>query len=451
MRQAHGLLLAFSALAWAPLAATPLGETCANGSCTVRLTAKQMLAHASMLVQARRFEEARPIVAALQAAPGLAMETHFLSGYIAVETGDLKTAVAEFRASLAIDPKQTRVRLELARALMMEGKDGSANYHFRLAAQDEAISPEIRATIQAQRSVLRDRRPWHVNFDFGIAPDSNITNGTTAETVDLVVGNQMIPLTLDQNARARSGLGQTGSLSAGWRFKVSQRGAFLLDGDIQAVNYAGTANDDFTAQVAAGPEFRPSEATSISLQGVGLQRWYGGARAVTQVGSRVSVQHTLSNAERIGLTLDGRHSASGFQNDYSGWNLALYATYERVVARSMIASASLFARRDLLNGAGYSSKELGLSVGIGGELAHGLNAGVSGTVSRAIYDTALAALSPDPRTDSRVSGRVYAGLRSLRVAGFSPSVSYTYTLNASSLSLYRNSRSRFEFNLARYF
>lgn len=451
MRQAHGLLLASAVLAWAPLSAEPVAETCANGTCAIRLTAKQMLAHASTLVQARRFEEARPIIAALQAAPGFAMETHFLSGYVAVETGDLKTAVTQFRAALAIDPKQTRVRLELARALMLEGKDGSASYHFRLAAQDEAISPEIRATIQAQRSVLRDRKPWHASFDFGIAPDSNITNGTTAETVDLVVGNQTIPLTLDPNARARSGLGQTGSISAGWRFKVGERGAFLIDGDTQAVNYDGTANDDYTVQIAAGPEFRPSEATSISFQGVGLQRWYGGERAVTQVGGRVAVQQTLGNSERVGLTVDARHSASGFQSDYSGWNLAVYATYERVVARSMIASASLFARRDRLNGAGYSNKEFGLSLGIGGELAHGLNAGISGTASRATYDAALEALSPDPRADWRLSGRIYAGLRSLRVIGFSPSVSYTYTLNNSSLTLYQSQRSRFAFNLARYF
>lgn len=410
-----------------------------------------MLARASMLVQARRFDEARPIIAALDAAPGIAMETHFLSGYVAVETGDIATAVKQFRASLAIDPKQTRVRLELARALMLEGKDGSASYHFRLAAEDETISPEIRATIQAQRSVLRDRRPWHLSFDFGIAPDSNITNGTTAETVDLVVGNQTLPLTLDANARARSGIGQTGSISAGWRFKIGERGAFLIDGDTQGVNYQGTANDDYTVQLAAGPEFRPSEATSISLQGLGLQRWYGGARAVTQVGARIAVQQTLDNAERIGVTLDARHSASGFQSDYSGWNLALYATYERVIARSMIASASLFARTDQLNSAGYSNKELGLSLGIGGELSHGVNAGVSATISRAVYDAALLALSPDPRADWRLSGRVYVGIRSLRVVGFSPSVSCNYTLNDSSLILYQSNRSRFAFNLARYF
>ncbi len=451
MRAALGLPFVLLACYGASLAAAPLPETCTNGTCQIHLTADQLLNHATVLVEQRRFDEARPLIAVLAMAPTVGMETHFLAGYVAVETGDVATAVKEFRASLAIDPKQTRVRLELARALMMQGKDGGAAYHFRLAAQDNALSPEIRATIQAQRGILRDRRPWHFSTDFGFAPDSNITNGTSAETVDLVVGNQTIPLTLDENARARSGLGQTGSLSAGYRLKIGDRGALLVDGDAQGVNYKGTANDDYTVQLAAGPELRPSEATSISLQGLGLQRWYGGARAVTQIGTRLAVQHTIGDSQRVGLTLDTRHSASGLQPGYSGWNFALYATYERVIARSMIASASVFARADRLNEAAYSSNEFGVSLGIGGELPHGINAGITGTASRAVYDAPLVALSSDPRADWRLAGRVYAGVRSLRVMGFSPSVSYTYTLNASSLSLFESKRSRLAFSLARYF
>ncbi|MFZ4748251.1 MAG: surface lipoprotein assembly modifier [Sphingomonas sp.] len=451
MRAALTLPLVVFAFSGVSLTAAPLAETCANGSCQIQLTADQLLNHATLLVEQRRFDEARPLIAVLALAPTVGMETHFLAGYVAVETGDVTTAVKEFRASLAIDPKQTRVRLELARALMMQGKDGGAAYHFRLATQDSALSPEIRATIQAQRGVLRDRRPWHFSTDFGVAPDSNITNGTSAETVDLVVGNQTIPLTLDENARARSGLGQTASLSAGYRFKIGERGALVVDGDAQGMNYSGTANDDYTVQFAAGPEIRPTEATSISLQGLGLQRWYGGDRAVTQIGARLAVQHIIGESQRVGVTLDARHAASGFQQDYSGWNFALYATYERVIARSMIASASVFARADRLNEAAYSSNEFGLSLGVGGELPHGINAGITGTASRATFAAPLAALSNDPRADWRVAGRIYAGVRSLRLMGFSPSVSYIYTLNASSLSLYESKRSRFAFSLARFF
>lgn len=452
MKPAAALLpFALSAAIAGPSMAEPLAQTCANGTCEVRLTANQMLAHASMLVEAKRFDEARLVIDAIVHAPGLAMEGHFLAGYVAVESGKFDEAIGQFRAALAIDPKQTRVRLELARALMLKGKDGSAAYHFRLAAEDKSLSPEIRATIQGQRGIIRDRRPWHITTEFGFAPDTNINNGTSAETVDLTIGNLSIPLTLDENARARTGVGQTGSISAGYRFKLGERFALLADADAQGVNYSGTEADDYTVQLAVGPEFRPDDDTSFGLQALGLQRWYGGARAVTQFGARLSFQHNIGEAQRIGVSIDARHSASGFQEDYSGWNLSAYATYERIVARSLIASASLFARTDRLNGVAYSNKEFGLSLGIGGELTHGINAGVTGTVSRATYDAALAALSPDPRADWRLSGRVYAGLRSMRVMGFSPSVSYTYTRNASSLSLYDSKRSRFAFNLARYF
>lgn len=441
------LVLALPAFAQAE----PLGSVCLNGVCEIRYTVDQMLAKASMLVQARRFDEAKPIVAALGQAPGLAMESHFLAGYIAIESGEVDTAIAEFRASLAVDPKQTRVRLELARALMMKGKDGSAAYHFRLAAQDNALSPEIRATIQSQQGLLRDRRPWRITTEFGFAPDSNITNGTRAETIDLIVGNQALPMTLDESARQRSGIGQTGRFSAGYRFKVGERGALLIDGDAQGVNYEGITADDYTVQLAAGPEFRPSEGTSISLQGLGLHRWYGGQDAVTQYGARLSAERTLDPSQRVGLTFEARRSDSAFQDSYSGWNLSAYATYERVIARSLIASASLFARTDSLNEKAYSSNEFGLSAGIGGELAHGVNAGITATASHAAFGAPLLSLSNDPRSDWRLSGRIYAGLRSLRFMGFSPSVSYTYTLNASSLTLYDARRSRFAFNVARYF
>ncbi len=449
-------LLSLAAAFATPATAEPLAvgqnvDACANGMCDVRMTAEQLLTRAAALVEQRRFAEATPLIEALGAAPGHAMERHFLAGYVAVETGDIDAAIGQFRAALAIDPKQTRVRLELARAMMLRGRDGAADYNFRLAQQDSGLPPDIAATIRASRGILRDRRPWHGSSEFGFAPDTNINNGTSAQTVDVVIGNQMIPLTLDAAARARSGLGQTGSFTAGYRFSVAGDTALLIDADGQGTNYKGTDTDDFTAQVAIGPEFRPSDQTTLSMQGIGLQRWYGGSRVATQAGARVSLQHGLTEASRLGLTVDARHNASGFSSAYSGWNFALYATYERVVARSLIASVNLFARADRLGEAAYSSNEIGVGLGIGGELIHGINAGISVNGSRASFLAPLAALSSSARGDWRMSGRMYVGLRSFRFLGFSPSVTYSYTRNASSLNLHDNRRSRFAFALARYF
>lgn len=452
MRRATiGLLLAATLLTPAAAHAEAVAGSCADGVCRVTLTADQLLAKASELVAQHQFEDARPMVAVLSNVAAFRVHTHFLSGYMAVETGDTEGAVKHFRAALIADPGATRVRLELARALMLQGKQGAADYNFRLAQQDGNLPPEIAATIRASRGLLRDSREWHLSTNFGFAPDTNITNGTNAQTVDLIYGNQMIPLTLDGNARARSGIGQTASVSAGWRARMGETIALLADVDAQGVNYDGKSADDYTGQVAIGPELKLSDATTVSAQGIVSQRWYAGTRASTQFGTRVALQHNLDDGQRIGLTLDARHSASGFSADYTGWSTGLYAGYERVVMRSMVASASVFARVDSLNAKFYSSREFGLNLGVGGELPYGINAGVSGGVSRALYNAPLVSFSADARTDWRMNARLYIGLRSIRVLGFSPSMTYSFSRNDASLALYKNERSRLAFNLARYF
>jgi outer membrane protein len=453
MRQvARGLLLASAVFFPARAQAEAVQGSCAEGFCTVQLTSAQMLAKASDLVAQHQFDEARPLLLALTNVPGIAPDLHFLAGYIAIESGDTQAAVNHFRAALAVNPKQTRVRLELARALMLQGKKGAADYNFRLAEQDANLPPEIEATIRASRGLLRDTREWHLNTNFGFAPDSNITNGTDAQSVGVNLGNnQIIPLTLDANARRRSGIGQTGSVSGGWRGRLGESWAMLADVDAQGTNYSGTEVDDFTGQIALGPELKLSDATLLSIQGIGSQRWFGGKRASTQFGSRVAVQSTLDAGQRIGLSLDARHTTSAINADYTGWNVGAYATYERVMMRSMVASISVFGRADTLASKAYSSREAGFSLGIGGELKHGINAGISGGVSRAVYDAPLISFASEPRKDWRVNARVYVGIRSIRVLGFSPSVSYSYSRNGASLPLYQSERSRFIFDLARYF
>ena len=424
---------------------------CAEGVCTIRLTAAQLLAKAEYLVAQKRYDDAAPLIAALANAPQYNLERHFLSGFVAVEKGDLGTAIKDFRAILATDPHQTRVRLELARALMLKGKNGSADYHFRLAAQDDNLPPDIVATIRTARGVLRSQRKWNFNLDFGIAPDSNISNGTAAQSIDVAFGTQTVPLTLDPAARARSGTGQTAGVSGGVRLTLADKLSLLIDADGQVINYAGTAFDDIAAQVSVGPELRLSNKTSISVQATGAHRWFGGKRANLAGGIKASVEHVISDKERIGFQLDARRTDSGFSRQFSGWQLGGYATYERVVSKSMIASASVFARRDALNDASASSYEVGANIGIGGELPHGITAGVSAGASRAVFDAPVRLFSDSPRKDWRLNARVNVGLRSIRVLGFSPSVTYTYAKNASSLTLYKSERHRVRFALARYF
>jgi thioredoxin-like negative regulator of GroEL len=446
--------VAGSATAAAPVAAA---ANCQDGTCSYRFTAEQLLGIASKLVSDKKFEEARPLVAALQAAPGMAVPYNFLEGMIALETGDAKTAAERFRAILKDHPGETRVRLELAKALLAQNKLGDADYHLRLAQNDENLPEDIGRAVSNARSIIRSKRNWKFGFDAGIAPDTNINSATSAETVDLNFSPTMrIPITLDEEARARSGTGITASTFGSIRLPLSQSTAIVADLDANMVNYKGKQSDDYSTQLAIGPEWRLGSRTNIALQGVGLYRWYGGNLAARQFGAKLNVQHDLSTTQRVAVQFDGRNTDSAFGAGFRGWQLGVAGTYEQVVAKSAIVSANLFARRDMMELKSFASKTIGFNLGIGGELPLGINAGVFGGASRSIYDEAQPAFAPDPtapeaRKDWRYQARLYLGLRHIRVMGFSPSIEYNYSQVSTNYAYYQSNRHRVQFKIARYF
>jgi outer membrane protein len=424
---------------------------CGAQVCHARMTAAELLENAQHLVAERRFSEAAPMIAALENAPQYAMERQFLAGYSAIETGDLDGGIKQFRAALVNHPEQTRIRLELARALMLQGKTASADHHFRLAGKDSDLPEDVLRTIRTSRGILRNQRQWSFNLDFGLAPDTNITNGTSATTVDANFGPLTIPLTLSGSARQKSGTGQTFSTNGSARIGLFGDHKLVIDGDIAGVNYKGKSFDDFTGQLAIGPAFQLSDDASLTVQALGNQRYYGGSRASTGLGGRASFQLNIDNARRVGVSLDARHTNSGFSSSYSGWQIGSYATFEQVISRRFIGSASLFGRRDALKSGVYASREFGANLGIGGELPHGITAGISGGLSKAVFDKPFSIFSTQPRRDLRLSARMNVGLRQMRWLGFSPAVTYSFTKSASSLPLYDSSRHRVAFTFARYF
>ena len=426
-------------------------QDCSTKGCNIKVTGDQLIAAAEKAIDAKDYKAAIPMVEALGLAPEYKFQHRFLKGFIAAELGDLEVAEKAFRSLLNDDPKQTRVRLELARVMMLRGKEGAANYHFRLAQQDDDLPEEIRQTVRGIRGILRNKRSWNLNFDIGLAPDTNINSATSAETVNVNFGPFQLPLTLDENARKQSGIGQTAGISAGLRLKASEKLAFLIDGDARMVNYKGEFADNFQMQFAAGPELRIGETSSLSFQALGAQNWYGGRSANTDFGAKLAFQKVLDEGQRIGFAVDGRNTKSGFSEAYDGWQVGSNITYERIISRSFIASASLFGRKDILDSKAFSNTSFGGSIGIGGELPLGINAGIRASISQALYNAPQFVYSNDPRKDLRLFGRAYAGVRAFKLLGFSPSVEYNFSKVDSNYDLYASDRHRFNFKLARYF
>ena len=431
----------------AQTAAPALIDRCTASTCVARLTAPQLLAEVEKLVAGGRYKEARPMLAALANVPALKLQTRFLTGFVTAQSGDHRGAASIYKSILAESPGQTRVRLELAREMLAMGKKQSADRQFKIAQQDKDLPIDVARTIRAVRSVIRSQRAWHVDFDFGFVPDTNINNATGAETIDSVFGQ----LALDHDARAKSGIGETASISAGARLPMGKKVSMLVDFDAAGTNYGGVANDDYQAQLAVGPELRVSDKLSFSVEALGGERWYGGHPVTGQVGSKLGMQLTLDDRDRIGVQVDIRHTKAWFDNDYSGWQGSTYLTFERAVTRNLVLSTGVFARRDWLNADAYSNKEFGVIAGFGGELPHGINFGLSGSVSRAKFDGPMWVFSNDPRKDWRYNLRATLGDRHIRVLGFSPQISISYSRIDSSIDYYSSQRTRFRFALARYF
>ena len=455
--QASALALALlSAPAVAAEGERPLGPpeaqpACIVGICQVRMTPQQLLAQAEALVRARRFAEADPLIEALAQAPETRFQSRFLAGYSSSEQGNFAHAAGIFKAILADDPRQTRVRLELARAMLGLGQTGSADRQFRLAEASGELSPDIARAIRGARAVIRSRRAWRFDLDVGIAPDSNINNATAADTISVNFGDAILAVPLTADSRAQSGTGQTGLISAGVRLPVGGRLALLGGVDLNGTNYRGAAFDDYQAQGNLGGEFHLSDDASISIEGVAAQRWFGGTRASRQIGVRTGAQIKLGDRRRLGAQIDLRSTDAAFNSDFSGVQGGVFVTLEQAVGQSFVASLGGFARRDWLHAGAFSNKEVGLNLGFGGELPHGINVSIGGSASRAVFDAPTALFSADPRKDWRFSSRLTLGNRKLRFLGFSPQLNLSYTRNASTLPLFATDRLRLRMSLARYF
>ncbi|TXG82749.1 MAG: DUF560 domain-containing protein [Sphingomonadales bacterium] len=424
--------------AWAE-DACPAGNICMTG-----MKGRDVLQMVEQLVLDGRYNDAKPLLAALAQDPTLDFERRFMLGYIAAQEGDNKSAIKHFRGLLVARPNEPRVRLELARALYLDGQPRAADYHFRLA-EDADLPEDIRQTVRTIRRSIRANKSFYGTFRLGIAPDTNVNSATSDRTVELFG----LPFVLSDDARQRTGLGQTASVQAGGRIALSPTWAINVDAQSLATNYRGTANDDIIAAVSAGPSLTLGP-WRVGVAASTTQRIYG-ARLTSQLyGPRLTLERVFKDGAQAGVEVAARRVDNRVSNDYDGWQYTAAASYDRVIAGSLLVSGGLFGRYEPVASRALSSTETGVSLGIGGELPWGVNAGISVQASRSWFGATLDAFG-ERRKDWRIDGRIYAGLRSLRWWGFSPALEYRYTRVDSSIPLYDFDRHRVDLTVERYF
>ena len=399
---------------------------------TVRLPAEltdmqagRLLIRAGRLEHARAFlEQARP------AGDEEWVERLFLLGRIEMQLGMPRRAAERFEAILARRPDLTRVRLELARAYFLTGRDDKARYHFTASLADELPS-SVEAAVEGFLRGIDARKRWSVSLSASMLPETR-----RSDREEVLIGG--VPFRLSEDARASSGVG--GLLSAGASFSPAitddMRG--VLAASAAAKLYERSDWNDISASGDLGLT-RLYDDGSVS-GGLRLgRRWVGGDGYHRSLGPWAQARWRLSGSTHLGVALSAGYRSHDERRDRDGWRIA--ATPRLVHALDSRTSINVEPTFEVVGAkADHHGSRL---LGFGATLARAFEGGLSISLTAGAHVRRHAA--DDPLFGSRqIDRNLQLGFRllhrSLRYGGFAPWIGYSLEWNRSSIPIhdYRN-------------
>ena len=383
-----------------------------------------------LLLRAGRLEHARAFLQ--QARPSAEeeeVERQFLLGRIEMQLGLPRQAIERFEAILVRRPELTRVRLELARAYYLTGRDDKAKYHFGLSTGD-SLPSSVEATVDEFLRRIDARKRWSVSVSAAILPESNPARRTESEKVR--VGN--VPFQLDKDARSSSGVGTL--VGAGVSFSP------VIADDLRAA----------LAVSAAGKLYAQSDWNDVSVSGdIGLtrlsdrgsvsgglrlgRRWLGGDPDFRSLGPWARMGWRFSASTRLDLdvsALDRNHDTRRFLD---GWRISVRPRLRHALdARTLIDAEPGIEIASARTGHN-ASRRIGFGVTVSRAFQGGLTVSVSSAVHVRRYDERHP-LFGKRRIDRGVRVGVRALHRSVQYAGFAPYIGYSFDRTGCNIELY---------------
>ena len=408
------------------------------------LSSDDVLAIASHLVDAGRYDEAQVLLDRLSKDGAGGAERDFLDGMIALARKDYGRAEGLFRKMLDRVPSLLRVRLELARTLFFAKKDEQADYQFGLAIAEHPPAA-VRANIARFRESIRARRAWRFNVRVGIAPDSNINSATSKDTIDLYG----LPFDLDDSAKARSGIGMMAGGDASVRLWRSGKVPVYVAAYGQWNRYKDHDFDDIFVGGEAGPEFHLGEGR-LRTTATAYRRWYGGQKLVTELGGKLNYEKVIGGKWAIEGSLGLRHDEYAGRNDTDAWNIDAFAGANRALSPSTIGFAYASVRRSLASDPAFSHWGARIGVGALKEVGWGLRPQITVEAGRQVNDAQFGVFG-QTRRDWSVQAIASIYKRDWNIAGLAPSLKFSYLRNYSTIALYDQKRTRTEISLTKAF
>lgn len=370
-------------------------------------------------------------------------EARFRKGMMLADVHRYIDAAVAFRALLDEKPGALRVRIELARVLAAAGDEAGARRSLR-QAQAGQLPPDVAATVAQFANALRSAKRFGGTFEVALAPDTNINRATAARTLDTIIA----PLTLSDDARARSGVGAKLAGQGFVKLALTDDLSVLPRLAGSASLYREQAFDDVSSSTLLGFEWQHFGGRWSPSAGA-TWRWYGGhLYARTETAALDWLHRVGSRTQLVASTSVSR--ATYVRNDLqSGAIYDLNITAERALNPRSGVSLTISATRQTARDSGYATV-----AGAGSALAWReigkTTVFASLNIRRTIGDARLF-LFPEARREWLVGVKAGATLRAFAVHGFAPVVRFGYERNASTVGIYDYRRFVSEFGVTRAF
>ena len=354
-----------------------------------------------------------------------------------------RDAAVELRRILDEKPDATRVRLELARIDTLMGDLLAARRELR-AVQASNLPPDVERMVRFYANALIAKKRFGGSLEVAVAPDTNVNRATRADTLGTVIGD----FTLDQDARARSGVGLAVRGQGYARLGLSPHAKMLVRVSGNGSLYRESEFDDVAVAVQAGPELSVG-ADRFTVSAGPAWRWYGNKPYSLTYGASGDLLHPMGKRAQLRLTASASH-VDNRRNDFQDGNAyALAAGIDRAFTTRFGGGVQVSVVRTTARDPGYAD----VTGAVGGYLFHefGRTTLVAGASYSHLEADERLFLYPERRRDDRFSGNLSATFRALTFHTFAPFARLVAERNRSTVGIYTFSRVAAEFGLTSAF
>ena len=381
-------------------------------------------------------------------------------------------AVRSFRTVLIGEPNLLRVRLELARSLFgrgvcvqpprnlfkhLIGDDcWAAEQHFLRVLGSGGVPPIAATRIRGFVQVIRARKRASGSLNVSLAPDTNVNTATSSETIDILG----LPFQLDDEARARSGIGVVGTLGVVYQRPIptlkwlpGSVARLRVGGQMYRRDYSGGDFDDSSYSIFAGPRFIGNrsqlniafQADNRTVNGRPYSRQFGlQADGAYMMFRKLWVGGGGTLARSYPLVALGDPFNPGFTA-----NVNAFAFIPVIPSLSLRVSSGLSREKTGRLRTRHKTRWAGISLNY--DLPLGFTVSGGQQLFFTGYDYGSAIFGPDPPKTRMVFSRVSAYNRAIKIMGFSPSISIIRENRTSNVGVYEYKRYRVEGGVVRVF